>query len=375
MSKVFSCLILSIFLLFGCRDNPSESKIESPFSLEVTVIDPNGNALPNINVGIWSMINSQNTLQKVNSESEINSETSIHYSIIKLSFVEIIVYDLENKMIEQIVSRQHEPGNYRTTWYHPNSNTAFKCKLIASSDSLQKNILFSDSIYITQICSDPNVSTIGKSDDNGIVKTTNKLMFPHLYHLPPVPYTSAANPDVLGYFRYSDSVNITLSNGSFQKMIFFKKGILNGENKFRLTWDQTLMKQTGEDTHINSPTPPKNTKSIGSAIFMSFSANIKWGAIILDWKTSEEKNSKGFEVQRTNNSTEWKSIAFLNGKGTTAIENSYRYVEPVLPYGIWKYRLKIIDFDESYSFSNEVVVEVTSPTEWKLSQNYPNPFY
>ncbi|QQS38186.1 MAG: T9SS type A sorting domain-containing protein [Ignavibacteriales bacterium] len=42
--------------------------------------------------------------------------------------------------------------------------------------------------------------------------------------------------------------------------------------------------------------------------------------------------------------------------------------------GKYQYRLKQIDFDGSYEYSNVVEVEVNLITEFLLEQNYPNPF-
>ena len=38
------------------------------------------------------------------------------------------------------------------------------------------------------------------------------------------------------------------------------------------------------------------------------------------------------------------------------------------------YRLKQLDHDGQYTYSNEVEVELNVPAEFSLSQNYPNPF-
>ncbi len=38
------------------------------------------------------------------------------------------------------------------------------------------------------------------------------------------------------------------------------------------------------------------------------------------------------------------------------------------------YRLKQIDFDGSYDYSNEVLVDIPAPVDYALHQNYPNPF-
>ena len=43
--------------------------------------------------------------------------------------------------------------------------------------------------------------------------------------------------------------------------------------------------------------------------------------------------------------------------------------------GKYYYRLKQIDYDGSYEYSNEISIDVElTPTEFALNQNYPNPF-
>jgi hypothetical protein len=54
---------------------------------------------------------------------------------------------------------------------------------------------------------------------------------------------------------------------------------------------------------------------------------------------------------------------------------SYSFIDENLNPGRYKYRLKQIDFDGSFTFSNEIVVEVDfTLKEFVLYQNYPNPF-
>jgi hypothetical protein len=45
-----------------------------------------------------------------------------------------------------------------------------------------------------------------------------------------------------------------------------------------------------------------------------------------------------------------------------------------MPSGEYAYRLKQIDFDGSFEYSNEVEVEINLPSVFNLEQNYPNPF-
>ena len=70
----------------------------------------------------------------------------------------------------------------------------------------------------------------------------------------------------------------------------------------------------------------------------------------------------------------WDKVGFVNGNGTTTETQSYSFVDENLVSGKYQYRLKQIDFDGTFEYSNEVEVIVSVPEKFELSQNYPNPF-
>ena len=45
-----------------------------------------------------------------------------------------------------------------------------------------------------------------------------------------------------------------------------------------------------------------------------------------------------------------------------------------LSAGNYQYRLKQIDFDGTFEYSNIVEAEILPPAKFSLEQNYPNPF-
>ena len=106
-------------------------------------------------------------------------------------------------------------------------------------------------------------------------------------------------------------------------------------------------------------------------------------AIELNWITATETNNQGFEILRgiypanggTQNDNEWEKIGFVPGFGTTTEPKSYSFIDDNITTGSFKYRLKQIDFDGSFEYSNEIEVAVDfTPKEFVLYQNYPNPF-
>jgi len=109
---------------------------------------------------------------------------------------------------------------------------------------------------------------------------------------------------------------------------------------------------------------------------VSFTAVYKDDNVNLKWETVTEVNNKGFEIQRKEKLKEdyWSNIGFIQGNGTTTQPNTYNFSYEQKKSGCYLYRLKQIDFDGTFIFSQVVEVKVPIPKEIKLDQNYPNPF-
>jgi serine protease AprX len=106
----------------------------------------------------------------------------------------------------------------------------------------------------------------------------------------------------------------------------------------------------------------------------SFSAVVRNGQVNLEWITATEKNNRGFEVERKSASSEYTTIGFVQGSGTVTTPNHYSFIDRNNVKGIFTYRLKQIDFDGKFTYSNEVSVDVPAASDFVLDQNYPNPF-
>ncbi len=120
------------------------------------------------------------------------------------------------------------------------------------------------------------------------------------------------------------------------------------------------------DTLLNSSTPVE---------LFSFVSTVQNSDVILDWYTASETNSYGFEVQRSErNADDLKTISFVQGHGSTTVPKHYRYIDQHVAAGQYFYRLKQIDFDGTFEFSDTLEVNVGVNRQFSLSQNHPNPF-
>jgi hypothetical protein len=105
----------------------------------------------------------------------------------------------------------------------------------------------------------------------------------------------------------------------------------------------------------------------------SFTATINGNDVQLIWKTATEKNNSGFQVERKSLAG-YETVGFVAGAGTTTEPMSYSYSDNNLNPGNYYYRLKQIDFDGTFEYSEDVEVDVIAPDVYSLNQNYPNPF-
>jgi hypothetical protein len=115
----------------------------------------------------------------------------------------------------------------------------------------------------------------------------------------------------------------------------------------------------------------------------SFIASTNGSAITLNWQTATEVNNYGFEIERRtianhqiarSSIDNWLKVGFAAGNGTSNTPRSYCYTDNTTATGRYVYRLKQVDNDGAFKYSQSVEVSTQAPKQFSLSQNYPNPF-
>lgn len=91
---------------------------------------------------------------------------------------------------------------------------------------------------------------------------------------------------------------------------------------------------------------------------------------VLDWACVSEINTAYFDIERSANGRDFKSIGRTNAAGTTEATTNYHFVDAQPLQGMNYYRLKQVDRDGKYAFSKVLSIQNSGAAEIRV---YPNP--
>lgn len=117
--------------------------------------------------------------------------------------------------------------------------------------------------------------------------------------------------------------------------------------------------------NVNNPLPVSLTDFTASVIQ---SKNVQ-----LDWTTASESNNKGFDVERSADASKWLTVGYVAGSGNSSTYKNYSYTDRNVPTGKYFYRLKQVDFDGKFNYSNILSVDINGSLTFELNQSFPNP--
>ncbi len=103
---------------------------------------------------------------------------------------------------------------------------------------------------------------------------------------------------------------------------------------------------------------------------LSFHGKKEENVIRLNWETANEENNLGFEIQKSDNGTDWTILDWVDGQGTSNQLHQYSYLDKFPYLGNNYYRLKQLDLDGRYTFSNIVLIRSNeNNTDIKVTPN------
>lgn len=172
---------------------------------------------------------------------------------------------------------------------------------------------------------------------------------------------STGSINILNDFSIGKSSQIT-NNGFFNVL-----GTASTNSEGSLTGSQPLYVGTSctgslcSDSQIAGTLPIELTQ-----LFVK----IKEGEIDVFWETASEINNSYFELQKSYEGINYETIQIISGHGTTNIHSNYEFIDFSVKSGTSYYRLKQVDFNGDFEYSEAIVIVLPNTQTINL---YPNP--
>ncbi|MBK7630353.1 MAG: T9SS type A sorting domain-containing protein [Ignavibacteriales bacterium] len=218
-------------------------------------------------------------------------------------------------------------------------------------------ISFKDPLNGLIVCLD---NTIAMTDNGGSTWTTSSLAgvgFRSIVNVPTYSaYVTVGSSGVSNYTKDNGATWIPLTTGTTQTLYWVAT---TGNYCWAVGNAGTILKLDGVVLPVE---------------LTSFTAVSQNQQVTLNWSTATEINNNGFEIQRSSANSEFVTVGFVKGAGTTTEQKEYSFTDKNLQNGIYSYRLKQIDYNGAYEYSEAIEVDVRSLDTYTLEQNYPNPF-
>ena len=116
------------------------------------------------------------------------------------------------------------------------------------------------------------------------------------------------------------------------------------------------------------------------------------GGVLLEWTTAAETQNAGFEIERQSveeenassdatsgdasgdaTGSDWTTVGFVEGAGTTTEAQAYRFRAEGLPVGTHRFRLRQLDADGTATLSAPVAATVRLAEAYRVTAPAPNP--
>lgn len=165
--------------------------------------------------------------------------------------------------------------------------------------------------------------------------------------------TAVSGQNLYGWFKYEGLADDVLLD-------IYSDGLLDPAKTTQLTPNDTGVEDGVSYVEFH------NITTFSSFVYLSttresalpvtltyFNATKEGNVANLNWATTTELKSKGFEVQRSSDAKNWKALGFVESQseGASSSTLTYKYADATPLSGNNYYRLKAIDLDGTFSYS------------------------
>jgi len=187
-----------------------------------------------------------------------------------------------------------------------------------------------------------------------------------LYTFPTMPLSPAGQHSDVSYSSVIDNVITNIAAGKYY--LPASANVLSDVSN--------LVAKYGTTTTDHYPVFTQYSFSTAAALpvkLLSFTAVKQGDAVKLDWATSQEINSKSFEVERSAG-TGFTKIGTVEAKGYSSVKTSYSFFDRQPLSGLNLYRLKQLDLDGKFEYSPVVKIVFSRQPGIRITPNPASTF-
>ncbi|MCF2488577.1 Ig-like domain-containing protein [Dyadobacter sp. CY347] len=164
----------------------------------------------------------------------------------------------------------------------------------------------------------------------------------------------------------SYTVFFTASDGA---VITSDKGVVSGNTVTGIPTNETAILTATLGTCSTTLSVSKDCSL--PVTLIDFNGSNVENTAVLTWRTAEETNSERFDIQRSTDGKDWRTVGTEKSHGESYVVKSYSFVDKTPGVGDNFYRLKMIDLDKTFAYSR--VIQVRLANHVLNSEFYPNP--
>lgn len=135
--------------------------------------------------------------------------------------------------------------------------------------------------------------------------------------------------------------------------------------KFSIVWSQLLNSVGATDNTILDC-----DRIILPIELLEFKAERAGDEVMVSWTTGSEKDGSHFVVERCTDGSAFAEIGRVNAVGNSTTKQDYHFLDPEPVAGVNYYRLRMVDDDDAFEYSDVDVVIMGSPARMTV---FPNP--
>lgn len=193
------------------------------------------------------------------------------------------------------------------------------------------------------------------------------------------------------------TVTYTISNavsGSFYALADSSSGISLGQGKwavangnlnlttnafntagtFKVLVKSTSLSGVSQCTAISSTGTVTVNPIVLPLTLLQFKGKKQSGTNLLEWTTANENNLNRFEIERSADGATFVKTGQVLATGSVSVQKNYSFTDTHPLSNVNYYRLKIVDNDSRYAYSNIIVLMGNTPAGTISGSVTPNPF-